>query len=83
MREVANSSARAAITKSDRRQQLTLALVHAGVAAACLGSGSILSVMSAHLLSSQSVSGWIGISVGAVWLVRSGMRLLRLRHAND
>jgi hypothetical protein len=81
MREVANSSARAAITKSDRRQQLTLALVQAGVAAACLGLGSILSVMSAHPLSSQSVSGWIGISLGTLWLVRSGMKILRCLRA--
>jgi hypothetical protein len=75
MRELANRSARMAISSSDRRRVFMEASGEFGVATVSLGVSSTVIAMSPDWISVYAIGGYVGLAFGVVWTVY-GLRSL-------
>ncbi len=75
MRELANRSARMAISSSDRRRVFMAASGEFGAATVSLGVSSTVIAMSPNWMSIYSIGGYIGLAFGFVWTLY-GLRSL-------
>ena len=79
MRELANRTARRDIDRSDDRRNTVAAGGEIAVASVCLVSGALASALSSSFFSAEAIGGAMGISFGAIFLIRGLRTCIRLR----
>jgi hypothetical protein len=79
MRELANRTARRDIDRSDDRRNTVAAAGEIAVASVCLVSGALASALSSSFFSAEAIGGAMGISFGAIFLIRGLRTCIRLR----
>ena len=79
MRELANRTARRDIDRSDDRRNTVAAGGEIAVASVCLVSGVLASALSSSFFSAEAIGGAMGISFGAIFLIRGLRTCIRLR----